>query len=248
MERLVQIASNAMRMHAENQRLVTSGLANQNTIAFKRDYANSSSAYFSGTEGQDRVYPTRSENSVDLDIGKIIPTENALDLSIEGNGFIAAKKDNGEDILSRRGDLRIGADRVLRNGENLIIQGDAGPITIPPYETIEVTRDGSILVRPPGAEPTTAPLSIGRIKLVNTPSKNVEKGVDGLMRTRDKSVPAADATITVNPKGLESSNINPIETMVEMLNSSRSFELNVKLLATAKELDTETSKLMRSDR
>ena len=248
MERLVQIASNAMRLHAENQRLVTAGLANQNTIAFKRDYANSSSAYFNGAEGQDRVYPTRSENSVDLDVGKIIPTENPLDVAIEGNGFIAGKKENGEDVLSRRGDFRVGADRVLRNGENLIIQGDAGPITIPSYETIEVSRDGSILVRPPGAEPTTAPLAVGRIKLVNTPANNVEKGVDGLLRTRDKSVPQTDATITVNPKGLESSNINPIETMVEMLNSSRSFELNVKLLATAKELDSETAKLMRSDR
>jgi flagellar basal-body rod protein FlgF len=181
-----------------------------------------------------------------MDIGKIIPTESSLDVAVEGNGFIAAKKDNGDDILTRRGDFRVGADRVLRNGENVIIQGDAGPITIPPYETIEISRDGSILVRPPGAEPTTAPISVGRLKLVNTPASNIEKGVDGLLRTRDKSVPQADATISVNSKGLEASNISPIETMVEMLNSSRSFELNVKLLATAKELDAETAKLMRS--
>lgn len=245
MERLVQLASNAMRIHAENQRLIAAGMANANTIAFKRDYANSSSAYFEGTDGQDRVYPTRSENSVDMDIGKIIPTESPLDIAIEGNGFFVAKKDNGQDVLSRRGDFRIGPDRQLRNGENVILQGDAGPITIPPYETIEISRDGSILVRAPGSEPTTAPISVGRLRLVSTPASNVEKGVDGLLRTRDKSVPQADATISVNSKGLEASNISPIETMVEMLNSSRSFELNVKLLATAKELDTETAKLMR---
>jgi flagellar basal-body rod protein FlgF len=246
MERLVQLASNAMRIHAENQRLIAAGMANANTIGFKRDYANSSSAYFEGSDGQDRVYPTRSENSVDLDIGKIIPTENPLDVALEGNGFFAAKKDNGDDILSRRGDLRVGTDRVLRNGENVILQGDAGPITIPPYETIEISRDGSVLVRAPGSEPTTAPISVGRLKLVSTPPSNVEKGVDGLLRTRDKSVPQADATVTLSSKGLEASNISPIETMVEMLNSSRSFELNVKLLATAKELDAETAKLMRS--
>ena len=245
MERLVQIASNAMRIHAENQRLIAAGMANANTIAFKRDYANSSSAYFEGPDGQDRAYPTRSENSVDLDIGKIIPTESPLDVALEGNGFFAAKKATGEDVISRRGDLRVGLDRQLRNGENVIMQGDAGPITIPPYETIEISRDGSILVRPPGSEPTTAPIAVGRLKLVSTPSSNVEKGVDGLLRTRDKSVPQADATVSVNSKGLEASNISPIETMVEMLNSSRSFELNVKLLATAKELDSETAKLMR---
>jgi flagellar basal-body rod protein FlgF len=139
-----------MRIHAENQRLIAAGMANANTIAFKRDYANSSSAYFEGPDGQDRAYPTRSENSVDLDIGKIIPTESPLDVALEGNGFFAAKKATGEDVISRRGDLRVGLDRQLRNGENVIMQGDAGPITIPPYETIEISRDGSILVRPPG--------------------------------------------------------------------------------------------------
>lgn len=246
MERLVQTASNAMRIHAENQRLIAAGMANANTIAFKRDYANSSSAYFEGPDGQDRVYPTRSQNAVDLDIGKIMPTENPLDVALEGNGFIAAKKDNGEDILSRRGDLRVGADRVLRNGENVILQGDAGPITVPPYETIEISRDGSVMVRAPGSEPTTAPTVVGRLKLVNTPPANVERGADGLLRTRDKTVPQADATVSLSTKGLEASNVSPIETMVEMLNSSRSFELNVKLLATAKELDAETAKLMRS--
>ena len=246
MERLVQVASNAMRIHAENQRLIAAGMANANTVGFKRDYANSSSAYFEGSDGQDRVYPTRSENSVDLDIGKIIPTENPLDVALEANGFFAAKKDNGDDVLSRRGDLRVGSDRVLRNGENLILQGDAGPITVPPYESIEISRDGSVLVRAPGSEPTTAPIAVGRLKLVSTPPANVEKGVDGHLRTRDKSVPQADATVSLSSKGLEASNISPIETMVEMLNSSRSFELNVKLLATAKELDTETAKLMRS--
>jgi flagellar basal-body rod protein FlgF len=245
MERLVQVASNAMRIHAENQRLIAAGMANANTVGFKRDYANSSSAYFTGPDGQDRVYPTRSENSVDLDIGKMIPTENPLDVALDSNGFFAAKKTNGEDVLSRRGDLRVGVDRQLRNGEDVIMQGDAGPIIIPPYESIEISRDGSILVRAPGSEPTTAPIAVGRLKLVNTPFANVEKGVDGLLRTRDKSVPPVDANVTVNPKSLEASNISPIENMVEMLNSSRSFEINVKLLATAKELDSETAKLMR---
>ena len=248
MERLVQVTSNSMRIHAENQRLIAAGLANQNTIAFKRDYANSSSAYFAGPEGADRVYPTRSENAVDLDVGKVIPTENPMDVAIEGNGFIATKKDNGEDRLSRRGDLRVGADRLLRNGEGLLVQGDVGNITVPPHETMEVTRDGTILVRPPGSEVTAPATAIGRLKLVNVIPANVAKGPDGLLQTRDKSVPQADANITLNTKGLEASNVSPIETMVEMLNASRNFELNVKLLATAKELDAETSKLMRSDR
>jgi flagellar basal-body rod protein FlgF len=91
-------------------------------------------------------------------------------------------------------------------------------------------------------------VAVGRLRLVNTPSANVQKGADGLLRTRDGTVPPADATVALNTKGLESSNVNSIDQMVEMLNSSRAFEINVKLLATAKELDDQTARLMRSDR
>jgi flagellar basal-body rod protein FlgF len=248
MERLVHIASNSMRINAENQRLIAAGLANQNTIAFKRDYGSPSSAYFGGEGGMDRVFPTRGENSVDLEVGKIIPTENPLDVSIEGAGFFTAQKQNGDNVLTRRGDLKIGADRILRNGEGLALLGDAGPITIPNYEKIEISRDGSVLIRAPGTEANAAATPVGRLTMVNVPPSNVEKGIDSLLRTRDRSVPQADANITLNPKGLEASNISPIDSMVEMLSSSRSFELSVKLLSTAKELDDQTAKLMRTDR
>lgn len=248
MERLVQIASNSMRIHAENQRLIAAGLANQNTIAFKRDYGNASSAYFEGEGATDRVFPTRGENAVDLEVGKIIPTENPLDVSIEGPGFFAAQKSNGDDVLTRRGDFKIGADRILRNGEGVAILGDGGPITIPPYESIEISRDGSVLIRAPGTAADAAATPVGRLRMVNVPASNVEKGIDALLRTRDRSIPQADANITLNPKGLEASNISPIDAMVDMLGSSRSFELSVKLLTTAKELDDQTAKLMRTDR
>ncbi len=248
MERLVHVTSNAMRIAGENQRLIASGLANQNTVGFKRDYGNQTSIYFDDAQSFARVFPTRGEGTVDLDPGKIIATENPLDVSIEGAGFFAAQKDNGQTVLTRRGDFRVGPDRILRNGENVVMVGDAGPIQIPPYESIDVSRDGSVLIRAPGADALTPPVAVGRLRLVNTPPANVQKGADGLLRTRDGTVPPADATVALNTKGLESSNVNSIDQMVEMLNSSRAFEINVKLLATAKELDDQTARLMRSDR
>lgn len=248
MERLVHVTSNALRMQAENQRLIASGLANQNTIGFKRDYGNMSSAYFNTEDTSARVFTTRTDGAVDLEPGKTISSDNPLDVSIDGQGFFAARKDNGENVITRRGDFRIGQDRLLRNGENVILQGDAGPITVPPYESIQVSRDGQVLVRLPGQEPNAPPTVVGRLLLVNPPASNVRKGEDGIMRTRDGTVPQADANVTVDNKALETSNINSIDQMVEMLSSSRTFEISVKLLATAKELDDQTARLMRSDR
>jgi len=248
MERLVHVTSNALRMQAENQRLIASGLANQNTIGFKRDYANSASAYFDAENPTARVFSTRTDGEVDLESGKLISSDNPLDVALDGVGFFVARKDNGENVITRRGDFKIGPDRLLRNGENVIMQGDAGPITVPPYESISVSRDGQVLVRQPGQEPNAQPVIIGRLLLVNPPSSNVRKGEDGILRTRDGTVPAADANVTVNNKALETSNINSVDQMVEMLSASRTFEISVKLIATAKELDDQTARLMRSDR
>ena len=249
MERYVQISSASMRLQMDNQRMIAAGLANQNTVAFKRDYATTSSAYFDVPGGTDRVFPTRGAAAVDTEIGKIIPTDNPLDVAIEGDGYFTAKNANGETVLTRRGDMKMGADRILRNGENLTMdEGGGAPITLPLYESIEVSRDGSILIRPPGA-PSNAPMTVvGRLKMIQAKPDNLEKGADGLMRIKDRTNPPADANITLSTRGLESSNINSIDAMVDMLNASRTFEIHVKLLATAKELDDQTAKLMRSDR
>jgi flagellar basal-body rod protein FlgF len=248
MERLVHVTSNALRMQAENQRIIAAGLANQNTVGFKRDYGNAASAYFDSEDTSARVFSTRTDAAVDLEPGKTISSDNPLDIAIDGSGFFAGRKDNGDNVITRRGDLRIGADRLLRNGENVIMQGDAGPITVPPYDSIQISRDGQVLIRQPGAEPNAAPVVVGRLLLVNPPASNVRKGEDGVMRTRDGAVPAADANVTVNNKALETSNVNPIDQMVDMLSSSRTFEISVKLISTAKELDDQTARLMRTDR
>lgn len=249
MERYVQISGASMRLQMDNQRMIAVGLANQNTVAFKRDYATTSSAYFDVEGGTDRVFPSRGAAAIDTEIGKIIPTDNALDVAIEGDGYFTAKNAAGDSVVTRRGDMRMGTDRVLRNGENLTMDdGGGAPITLPLFESIEISRDGSVLIRTPGA-PSNAPMTVvARLKMVQAQATNLEKGADGLLRVKDKSNPPADANVTLNTRGLESSNINSIDQMVEMLSASRTFEIHVKLLATAKELDDQTAKLMRSDR
>ena len=249
MDRLVHTALHGMRLHADNQRALVAGLSNQNTVGFRRDiFSNLASAYVEGDSLSDRVFPTRGENAVDLSIGKLMPTDNPTDVALDGPGFLVGQDANNEPVLTRRGDFRIGADRILRNGEGLTIMGDAGPITIPNYSTIEVSADGSILVRPPGVDLDQPPNTVGRLRLANVPVADIQRGPDGHLRTKNGQAPANDANVRVVPKSLESSNVNPIESMVEMLQSSRSYDMKVKMLTTAREMDDQTARLMRNDR
>ena len=246
MERYIHIAAGSMRINIDNQRLIAASLANQNTTAFKRDIAVSSAVYVNQQGDSDRVFPSRGKGSVDLEYGKLISTDNPMDVAVEGDGFFIGKKPDGATVLTRRGDFHIGADRLLRNGENLAMEGDGGPISIPLFESMEISRDGSVMITPPGAPPGTRQTVVDRLKLVKTPSSNVERGEDGTMRLVDKVVPPSDAAINLYTKGLETSNVSAIDAMVDMLSASRTFEIHVKLLATAKELDDATAKLMRS--
>ena len=246
MEKYVHISATSMRLQIDNQRMIAAGLANQNTVAFKRDYGSVSSTYFDQEGGTDRVFPSRGAGAIDQESGKIVSTDNPLDVSVDGDGYFVGTSPNGQSVVTRRGDFRMGADRVLRNGENITMEGDSGQIQVPLAESVEVSKDGSILIRPPGAETNAEPTVVGRLKLIKTTADNVIRGDDGLMRLRDNTVPQADASVALNTKGLESSNVNAIDAMVDMLNASRTFEIHVKLLATAKELDDSTAKLMRS--
>ena len=246
MERYVHIAAGSMRINIDNQRLIAASLANQNTTAFKRDFAVSSAVYVNQQDITDRVFPSRGRASVDLESGKLISTDNPMDVAIEGEGFFIGKKTDGASVLTRRGDFHLGADRLLRNGENLVMEGDGGPISMPLFASMEVSRDGSVLITPQGAVPGTAPIVVDRLKMVKTPNSNVERGDDGTLRLIDKTVPPSDSTISLYTKGLETSNVSVIDAMVDMLSASRTFEIHVKLLATAKELDDSTAKLMRT--
>ena len=245
MERYVHIAAGSMRINIDNQRLIASSLANQNTTAFKRDLSASASVYVNQDPLADRVFPARGKATVDLEPGKLIATNNPMDAAIEGEGFFVGKKPDGTTVITRRGDFHLGADRTLRNGENLIMDGDGGPITMPVFESMDVAQDGSVLAVPVGATPGTPPTVVDRLKLVKTPASNVVRGEDGTLRLADNAVPASDASVTLFTKGLETSNVSAIDAMVDMLAASRTFEIHVKLLAHAKELDDATAKLMR---
>jgi flagellar basal-body rod protein FlgF len=70
---------------------------------------------------------------------------------------------------------------------------------------------------------------VGRLKLVNPAPRDVIRGADGLFRTRG-AAPAADDTVIVAAGALESSNVNAVGAMVDMINLARQFEMQMRLL------------------
>ncbi len=249
MDRMTQVALNSMRLLADNQRIIASNLANQNTIGYRRDVGNTLTSFYLKHDGlEDRVFAGRGKTSVDTMAATLIPTDRPLDTAVDGEGYIVARTANGEEVLTRRGDFTVGQDRILRNGENIEVMGDGGPITVPPYERIEVARDGTISIAPVGAAIGAAAVPVGRVRLVTAPSAELRKGLDGFLRPETGRIPDPDPNVALSSGFLEASNVNSIESMIEMIETSRAYEMKVKLISTAKDLDADTARLMRTDR
>ena len=85
----------------------------------------------------------------------------------------------------------------------------------------------------------------GRLKLVNPPADTIEKGPEGLLRVAGGEPAEPDAAVSVVNGALESSNVNPVEALVNMIELSRLFEMNIKAMNAAKENDAASASLLR---
>ena len=150
---------------------------------------------------------------------------------------------DGTEAYTRAGDLKITAQGQLLTRENLPVLGNGGPIALPPADKIELGSDGTISVLPTGQAPSTLAV-IDRIKLVNPPLENLHKGKDGLFRANDGVALNPDANVQLVTGSLERSNVNAIEGLVKMISLAREYEAHIKVMATAKEIDESTARLV----
>ena len=247
MDRIGQVALNTMRLLSDNQKITSANLANVNTIGFRKDVSTDVTSSFlrDNNSFEDRIFASRKDSGIDTSTSNLNNTDRPLDVAVDGQGFIVGNSPSGDKVITRRGDMKIGVDGKLRNGDGLLIQGSGADIIIPAYEKIAIANDGTISYKPLGSEGNTM-VPAGRIDLVNVPASNVVRGLDGYMRVKNGPLPAVDATIKLSANTLETSNVSAVDSMVEIIQNQRSYEMQIKLLGTAKELDTETSKLMRS--
>ena len=109
--------------------------------------------------------------------------------------------------------------------------GEDGPISIPAGAEVEVGRDGAILVREGGERQYN---QIARFKLVNPNVRDLKRADDGFFELPTNQPPAAlDEAVKVIQGAYESSNVNPATAMVQMINQTRMFDLNMRMLQTS---------------
>lgn len=252
--RSLSIAATGMLAQQLNVDVISNNIANMNTTAFKRRRA----------EFADLLYQDlRQVGSASSDTGTIVPsgvqvgvgvkptaiyriseqgnmqsTDNPLDLAIQGRGYFEVELPSGEIGYTRAGALQRSSDGTVVTSDGYIVMPG---ITIPDNATsITVNATGEIFAQIDGQ---IAPQNLGQFELATFPNEGGLQAIgDNLFLETEASGSAIVATPgavgfgTVQQGFLETSNVNVVSEITDLIRAQRAYEMNSKVIQASDEM------------
>ncbi len=252
--RSLDIASTGMQAQQTNVDVISNNLANMTTTGFKRRR----------TEFQDLIYENeRRVGSNTSDSGTVVPagaqvglgvrtaaiyrineqgtlqqTSNSLDLAIQGNGYFPVTLPSGDTAYTRDGTFGLSPDGTIVTADGYPI---AGGITIPNNATsVTISTSGAVQASVAGQ---TAPQTVGQIQLTTFPN---ETGLDAQGDNLFLQSGASGNPVTGNPGApgfgsvlqgfVESSNVNVVTEISNLITAQRAYEMNSRVITTSDQM------------
>jgi flagellar basal-body rod protein FlgF len=247
MDRLIYTSLTAMRGSMSRQTAIANNLANAQTPGFRADIANAQSLWLDGSGLDARAMMSEEVLGADLRAGTVTQTGRDLDIAMQGDALLVVQATNGEEAYTRRGDLQISPSGLLTTGDGHPVQGGQGPVTIPPADAISIDQEGRVWVVPQGGDPEN-PQEVDRLRLATPVGSEIAKGLDGLFRVRGEGILPDDPEARLLTRSLEGSNVTATSALVEMIEASRSWDTQLKMISDVRDMDSATANLMQLPR
>ncbi len=176
--------------------------------------------------------------------GSILPTENQLDVAIEGEGFFEVVDQDGQVYYTRDGSFKFGLTEDgnrLVTADGYLVQGVDGEINLDgEYSEISIDQKGVVSVKYNDSEDATL-TEIGRIKLVKVPNPAgmISKGLNFYKTTAasgEAVVPEDESAGTLLQGFIETSNVQVVEEMINLITMQRAYEINSKTIQTSDQM------------
>jgi len=252
--RSLDIAGTGMQAQQTNVEVISNNLANMTTTGFKRERA----------EFQDLIYQNlRRVGSNSSDSGTIVPsgaqvglgvktaaiyrineqgnlqqTSNTLDMAIQGNGYFQVTLPDGETAYTRDGTFGLSADGTIVTADGYTVQPG---LTIPTAATsVTVNTSGQLQVTLQGQ---TAPTTVGQFQLASFPNDAglAAQGDNLLLQTSASGppatgIPATTGFGTMMQGFIETSNVNVVTEITNLITAQRAYEMNSKVITTSDDM------------
>ncbi|MBI3343961.1 MAG: flagellar basal-body rod protein FlgG [Gammaproteobacteria bacterium] len=242
-------------LDAQQMRLavVSNNLANVNTTGFKRSRAVFEDLLYQNVRqvGAQSSQNTQLPSGLSLGTGvrpvateklftqgNLVQTSNPLDMAIQGRGFFQVTTPDGSLAYTRDGSFQVDAQGQMVTSNGYVLQ----PAITVPQNTISVTvgSDGVVSALVAGS---TAPTQIGNLQLADFINPT---GLQPMGENLYRESTASGSPQTGNPGltglgtlvqgSVESSNVNVVEELVNMIETQRAYEMNSKAIATADQM------------
>lgn len=252
MDRLIFTSNSAIKEQALARNVLVNELANVSTTGFKTTYNVALMAVKADGVGFDTRYQNQAvaKDYIRMTPGAIMATGKPTDIAMAGQTVLAVQAGNGELAYTRRGDLRVNINGQLENGAGHLVMGQGGPVTVPAGVQLSINPDGSVYGRDPN-QPTNAPaVLIDQLRIKDGSAIRFERREDGLFKVSGQA-PGSDftsgpVTPQVIPSALEGSNVSGIETLTRLMDFSRTFETQIKIMKETKGIDESGSSMIKA--
>ncbi|WP_068078140.1 flagellar basal-body rod protein FlgG [Novosphingobium lentum] len=249
----LHVARTGLEAQDTRMRVIANNLANVGTTGFKRDRASFATLAYQDARVAGQQSSSESTYATGLNLGtgvsiqataridtqgSLESTGNALDLALDGDGFFQVQLPGGQLGYTRAGNFTRSAEGNLVTSQGFAVQP---PITIPEGATsIAVAEDGTVSAVVSGA---TEPTQLGQITVASfaNPGGLQARGDNFLTETAASGAaqigPAGDAGRGHVKQGfLESSNVNVVQELVDMIECQRAYEVNSKMVSAVDEM------------
>ncbi|HLI17604.1 MAG TPA: flagellar basal-body rod protein FlgG [Rhodanobacteraceae bacterium] len=243
------IAKTGLDAQQTNMDVISNNLANVNTTGFKASRASFQDLVYQDVRqpGGQTTQQTESPSGLMLGTGvrvagteklftqgNLTQTGNSLDVAIQGQGFLQVSMPDGSIAYTRDGSLHMD-----NNGQ--VVTADGYPIspsiTIPPNaQAVTIGKDGTVSITMPGQ---AAPTSVGTLQLAEfiNPAGLQPTGDNLYVETASSGSPqigqpGVNGMGTLQQGALETSNVNVVEALVDMIQTQRAYEMNSKAIST----------------
>lgn len=253
MEKVLEVAASGMQAQKLFIDVIANNLANVNTTGFKKSSLEFQDLLYESireagepTEGaQKRPAGLQLGNGSraiathrSFEQGAVTGTGNPLDLAVDGEGFFVVRMPDGQNGYTRDGSFKVSAEGQIVTSDGFVVQPE---ITLPEdTQQVIIRPDGQIEVFLSGE---TAPLPLGQLELVRfvNPAGLKAMGHNLFQETAASGTPftgnpGEDGLGQISQGYLETSNVDVVEEMVNMIAAQRAYEINSKAIQTAQEM------------
>ncbi len=242
--------------------VIANNLANVNTTGFKRSRVSFEDVLYETLQGGRAANESGAETVGPVQVGKGVRvaailrlhsqgapenTQRPLDVAIEGDGFLQVQRPDGTIAYTRDGNLSLSESGTLVTNSGYPILPN---IAVPQDATnISVGDDGTVSVSAAGSQ---SPVELGRLELARfvNPTGLVSVGQNLYCETEASGQPVTgyameDGFGRVLQGSLESSNVEIVQEMTDMIAAQRAYEINAKAIQAAEQMMQATSEIIR---